>query len=337
MIRRAGVVVLIAVSVFGLAWSSAGAQEAIKVRLVQSAPALAFAPIYVANGRKLWAEAGLDADSKIVTGGPLAITALVNNEADFAFVVSGDPVISWAKGLPVLVVGALATSSTMSVAARKDWMQARGVTPQSPVKERVRALKGSRIGVATLAGGPAQYTRYILKSHDLDPEKDATLLPVGQAASRVAALRENRIDLFLGASPDIEISEAEGFGATYLVLAKEVPAFQNFLDLVVVTTKEYAEKNGEAVRRVVRTIARANGLLQTDLAGTTAVLKQAFPKISPQVMDRAVANSTAAFNNSAAMSEPLWKNTIEVLLTTGMINRAPPTADGTLWTNKFLK
>jgi NitT/TauT family transport system substrate-binding protein len=216
-------------------------------------------------------------------------------------------------------------------------MQSKGLTPQSPLKERVLALKGARIGVATVGGGPAQYGRYLLRSHGLDPEKDAIFLPVGQAATRIAALREKQVDVFIGGAPDAEVTEAEGYGVLYISLAKDVPVFQDFVDIVLTTTNDFAEKNPEAVRRVARTIARANNLLQTDPKAATSALKQAFPKVDPAVMDQAVANVRLAFRRDALMNESMWKNTVEVLHASGMLKSQPSAAEGVLWTNKFLR
>jgi NitT/TauT family transport system substrate-binding protein len=330
-----GTSVLLANSFGRRSW--AATQEQLKVRLVQAAPALSFASVYIANVRKFWQDEGLDVTSRLVKGGALGITALVNDETDFACVAAGDPLIAAEKGLPILSVAGIATSLTMSMAAHKDWMLSKGLTPQSPIKERVLALRGARIGVATVGGGPAQYGRYLLRSHGLDPEKDAVFLPVGQAGTRIAALREKQVDVFIGGAPDAEITEAEGYGALYISLAKDVPVFQDFVDIVVTTTNDFAEKNPEAVRRVARTIGRANNLLQSDPKAATSALKQAFPKVDPAVMDKAVANVRLAFRRDALMNESMWKNTVEVLHASGMLKSRPSVAEGVLWTNKFLK
>ena len=78
---------------------SAVAQAAMSpIKGVYSAPGLSFAGIDIAGGMGLWAKHGLMADVKRVQGGPLAMVALTNNEAQFAGVASTDPIIGWGKG-----------------------------------------------------------------------------------------------------------------------------------------------------------------------------------------------------------------------------------------------
>ena len=77
-----------------------------RVRGVFSAPGFTYSGLYVVNRRRLWAKNGLDLDLKLVQGGPLAMVALTNQEADFICVATSDPMIGWDKGLKTLVVAA---------------------------------------------------------------------------------------------------------------------------------------------------------------------------------------------------------------------------------------
>lgn len=312
-------------------------KDVIKLKIVQSSPGLSFAPVYLANARNLWGEEGLDVEWSLVQNGAVATTAVINDEAQFMATASSDPIAGSEKNLSLFGVAGITTSLTMSVGARKDWMQGKGVTAQSPLKDRVTALKGSRVGVSSVAGAPTQFGKYLIKSQGLNPESDVDFLVVGGGASRIAALRQNQVDTFIGGTPDAEVAEFEGFGAVFINMAKDFPIFQNFIYEVLTGTKDYAEKNPEAVRRAARAIARANNLIQSDLAGSIASLRQSMPEINPQVVELAMNNAQKAFGKDALMTEAMWKNAIDVLVDGGTVKRAPKSAEGELWTNKFLK
>ena len=160
---------------------------------------------------------------KQVQGGPLAMVALTNREAQFAGVASTDPVIGWDKGIKTLAISAFTGSLDMQITARNDWMSRVGISPKSPLEESLKAFKGARVGSSTIAGGPAQYTRYLARTVGLDPERDMKIVAVGFGAARMAALRTNQVDLTVGSAPESDQVELEGFGSLYLDCANEVP------------------------------------------------------------------------------------------------------------------
>ena len=311
-------------------------QSPTKVTLVQAGPALAFTGIFVANRRKLWAKENLDVTVKQVTGGPLALTALVAGESEFATLASSDVAIAAERNLPVISVASVTTALVLGVGAGTKWMQAKGLTPQSPVEAKVKALKGTRIGVATVGGGPAQYGRYLLQAYGLDPKTDATFLPVGQAATRLAALREDRTDVFIGAPPEAEIAEADGYGTLFINLATEVPLFRDYAFTVIITSKDFVAKNEDAVRRFVRTLATANRSIHTDFADATAALQEAHPSVAPKAVEIAMQRFKTGYPNGAAQTEAMWKNVMVSMRETGAIQRDISAADGGIWTNKYL-
>jgi NitT/TauT family transport system substrate-binding protein len=311
--------------------------EIAKVRLAQSAPGLVYAPIYIANVRELWADMGLEVEWQQVQGGQLALSALVSNDVQFMATASSDVVLGVERGLPLIGVAGITSALTLGVAARREWLESKGVSRASPIRERVLALKGAQIGAGTAGGGPVQYLKFMLQRYGLDPERDAEFLGVGQGAARVGAMRQGLVDLLIGGAPDAELAEAEGFAAMYINMATDDPFFEDLVFTVLSTTTEYAERNPEAVRRVVQAVGRANNLLRDDPAAAAAALKQAMPEIAPRVLDDALANIQAAYPRDAAMSESMWRNAAEVLSATGAIARQPAVTDGELWTNRYTR
>jgi len=66
------------------------------------------------------------------------------------------------------------------------------VPKQSPIKS-VRDLKGKKIGVASMASGGVAVARGLLAMKGLDPEKDAQIVVVGEAAQAAALLRSEQV------------------------------------------------------------------------------------------------------------------------------------------------
>ena len=315
---------------------NAGAQQAgaISVRGAYAAPGLSFAGIFLANRAGLWTKNGLNVDLKRLQGGPLSIAALTNHEVDFIGVASTDPLISWDKGIKTLAVGAFTSSLVAQFTARKDWLAKAGVSPSSSLEQKLRALKGARIGASTIGGGPAQYTRYLVRTVGLDPETDMKILAVGFGASRMAALRTNQVDVTIGDSPEADEIEMEGFGQLYINCA-EIPVFRDFPYTLLVVMADFAEKQPEAVRRIVHTIGQANDLFHTDLASAVDMLQKENSGMDPKAVARALDRDKNAYPRGAKMTAAMWKNNVDVAVTTKMIASHPSADEGVMWTNKF--
>jgi NitT/TauT family transport system substrate-binding protein len=315
----------------------AGAQPSTPpvVRGAYAAPGLSFAAIFLANRLDLWAKHGLSAQLKQVQGDPLSMVALTNREADFAGTASTAPIVGWSRDIKTLSVGAFTGSLVAQYTARKDWLSREGVSPTSTLADKLKAFRGARIGVATIGGGPAQYTRYLLRTAGLDPEQDVKILAVGFGAARMAALRTNQVDVTFGDSPEADQVELEGFGELYINCAQEVPIFKVFPYTVALVTPEFANEQPDMVRRIVQTLGEANDLFATDFGKVVDVLKQQFASVPPQAIERSLERDRSSYPRGCRVTPAMWENNIKVTLETKMISKPLPAQEGTLWTNKF--
>jgi NitT/TauT family transport system substrate-binding protein len=311
------------------------AQARTSGRGVCSAPGLSFSAIYVAKQRDLWSANAVDYSLKLVQGGPLAMTALTAGEADFACVAANDPLIAWDKGIKTMIVAAFTTAVAMQMAARSDWMSKMGLTAASSADDKVKALKAARIGVSTIGGGPAQYIRYLATLNGMD-ERELKLLPVGFGAARVAALRENQVDVIVGSAPDADEVALQGIGEFYLSFATDIPAFREMPYTVVVVTPDLALKQPAAVRAIARTIGQANDFIQSNFNDALAILKGEFPKIDGRAIERSMERDRASYPRGGLMTNAMWENAIQMAKSMRTVKTTPPAGEGEFWTNKFL-
>jgi ABC-type nitrate/sulfonate/bicarbonate transport system substrate-binding protein len=306
------------------------------VKGAYAAPGLSFAAIFLADRLGLWAKNGISTQLKQVQGDPLSMVALTNHEADFAGTASTAPIIGWSKDIKTLSIGAFTGSLVAQYTARKDWLSRVGVSPTAALVDKLRAFKGARIGVATIGGGPAQYTRYLLRTAGLDPEQDAKILAVGFGAARMAALRTNQVDVTFGDSPEADQVELEGFGELFLNCAQEVPIFKEFPYTVALVTPEFANKQPDTVRHIAQTLGQANDLFRTNFGQAVDVLKQQFASVPPKAIERSLERDRGSYPQACRMTTAMWEHNVKVTLETKMISAPLPTQEGTLWTNRFV-
>ena len=312
------------------------AQAKVSIKGVYSAPGLSFAAIFLADKTGLWAKNGLEAEVKQVQGGPLAMVALTNREAQFAGVASTDPVIGWDKGIKTLAISAFTGSLDMQITARNDWLSRVGTSPKSPLEEKLKSFKGARIGSSTIGGGPAQYTRYLARTVGLDPERDIKILAVGFGAARMAALRTNQVDVTVGSAPESDQVELEGFGSLYVDCTNEVPIFREFPYTIAVVTPQLANDQPDVVRRIAQTLGQANDLFHTKFGEAVDILKQQSPNIPAKAIENALQRARNSYPRGGRMTPAMWENNIKVSVDLKLISTSVPTKEGELWTNKFL-
>jgi NitT/TauT family transport system substrate-binding protein len=319
-----------------LGGAAAQSVEKVSVKGVYSSPGLSFAALFLADRAGLWAKNGIEAEVKQVQGGPLAMVALTNREAQFAGVASTDPVIGWDKGIKTLAVFAFTGSLDMQMTAHKDWLARVGVSRSSPLEARIKALKGARIGASTIGGGPAQYTRYLARSVGLDPDRDLQILAVGFGAARMAALRTKQVDLTVGSAPEADQVELEGFGALLVDCTNDVPLFREFPYTLALVTPQLANEKPELVSRIAQTLGQANDMFHTRFGEAVDILKQFSPNIPGKAIESALERAKDSYPRGGRMTAAMWENNMKVSTELKMISRALPTREGELWTNRFL-
>jgi NitT/TauT family transport system substrate-binding protein len=306
------------------------------VKGVHSAPGLTFAAIFLANRLGLWAKNGITTELKQTQGGPLSLVALTNREANFAGVSNPDPVIAWGKGIKTLSVAALTGSLPIQFTAHKGWMSRVGLSASSPLADKLKAFKGARIGASTIGGAPALFTRYLTRTVGLDPERDMRIVAVGFGAARLASLRTNQVDVTVGAAPEADQVELEGFGALFIDCAQEVSLFREFPFSVALTTPEYANERPDLVRGIAQALGQANDLFATNFGQVVDVLKEQFPTVPPKALERALERDREIYPKGCRMSVAMWENVSKVAVELKMLPAALPTKEGEVWTNRFL-
>lgn len=308
----------------------------VAIKGVYSSPGLSFAAIFLADKAGIWARNGLEAEVKQVQGGPLAMVALTNREAQLAGVASTDPVIGWEKGIKTLSIAAFTGALDMQFTARNDWMAKVGVSPKSALADKLKLFKGARIGASTIAGGPAQYTRYLARTAGLDPERDLVIVAVGFGAARMAALRTGQVDITVGSAPEADQVALEGFGSLYLDCAGEVPIFREFPYTVALVSPQYANDQPDIVRRIAQSLGQANDMFHANFGAAVDVLKKLNASIPPKAIEQALERARTSYPAGGRMTTTMWENNIKVALETKMISSTMPSREGELWTNKYL-
>jgi NitT/TauT family transport system substrate-binding protein len=116
----------------------------------------------------------------------------------------------------------------------------------------IRDLKGKKLAVSGFGGASHQRMLIILRSAGLDPQKDVSILSVGDAGLRMDQLRLGVIDATVLTAPHCFVAERAGFKS--LGSSKDavpLPA------IGIVTLERKIKEKPEQVKKVLRTVLKS--------------------------------------------------------------------------------
>ena len=194
-------------------------------------------PIHVAIAKGFFKDQGLTLEPIFVRGGPIAITALISGNVDFASVGGAQaPIRSNARGLDLHIIASLSNYTNYTLLGSKE-------------AKNIEDLRGKTIGV-TGAGSFSDFAiRIYLKRNNLDPDKDATLRAIGPTALRAIALERGLISAAPFSAED-----------TIRLLDKGFPMIVNLNEAlripqsVFVTRGEMLQKYPETTKRFLKAV-----------------------------------------------------------------------------------
>jgi ABC-type nitrate/sulfonate/bicarbonate transport system substrate-binding protein len=264
--------VLVGLLVGALAAPAPGAE---KIKITVPSPSTTFAPLYHARAAGYFAEEGLDVEIVVVPGAG-SVQALFARDSHFALAPGTYQLMTYERGQRLVSVMSILTRLSLNIVMHKDVARERGITEQSALAEKVRALKGLKLsGFATGSFGYQVIVYYLLKA-GLDPQKDVQIVSLGTAPVLLVALEKRQIDGFVMGTPLPEAAAARGLGVMIVDNSSgEDPDFAEFMMDVLTTLPETVKQRPELIRKVVRALLRANAWLLDHPA------EQALPAMKP--------------------------------------------------------
>ncbi len=131
-------------------------------------------------------------------------------------------------------------------------------------------LKGKKVGVSSIGSVSDIATRVALRKLGLDPEKDVTILAVGSATNRLAALQAGSIQAGLSFPPESLVMEARGYHALIDLATSKAP-WSNASDIM---KRSFVNGNRDVVQRYVDSIVEAIARARKDKPLAMDVLKK---------------------------------------------------------------
>jgi len=224
-------------------------------------------PIWASKDLGLFEKHGLNAELVMIPGGARAMQALVSGSTHFAQGSATAPISVHLQGGDVAIIATALNKFPFSLVAQKEI-----VKPAD--------LVGKKIGIVNFGGSNELAVALALKEWNI-PRQAVTLLPSGEAATRLIALSTKALDATVLSPP--YTAEAVRMGMNILAHMSDMKAA--FPQTVITVRRSFLEKNRETVKRFVRAYSEAIYVFITDKERAIAVYTKRLKQKNPQVLD----------------------------------------------------
>lgn len=258
-----------------LAASVAHATETLKV--VLSSTSFAWLPLYVADGAGFFKQQGIDVEIVNVKDGAVVVTAILRGDADIAGVGGNSVFASRAAGQPVRLLSPMNTEYTSTIFGRKDVFAKLGITATSTLEQKIQSLKGLKIGVISFNGGQHTMLRFLFAKYanGADVDKVAEIVPIGDAANTLAAMRRGSIDVSAFSPPVAEKAVADGYGVILVdTIGGDVPETRGMVFTAMAVTETALRDRSKKLAAFVRALNAADLLIQKDIVAAGAAARK---------------------------------------------------------------
>jgi NitT/TauT family transport system substrate-binding protein len=265
---------------------SASAQSG-KIIINQSAQSLSAAAVYLANDEGYFKDEGLEAEFVVTGSGLKSIVPLISGSTQFCACVFSHVINAVATGAGnVKMIASVTNGYSQKLVLSRDIATKAGITDAMPLKDRIQALKGLKIGISEPNSAADQVARLILREGGLDPDRDTTLISLG-VPNLIAALHNHQIDAFVVTAPHPELAVQQGDAVTLVDLAKDkIGSLSDATYIGVAADADYLKANHEVAGKVVKALGRAEAFMQLHPDEAKAVLKdKEFPQMDQSVFD----------------------------------------------------
>ena len=295
--------------------TTSGSSKLTPIKMLIPANAPNFSPVFVAQKAGIFKKHGLSVTVAALSSGSSASAALLSGSAQFDTGVASDVLLANSKGADLLAIASVNNAITLDIEVNKTWASAHNITASEPLSQRLRGLKGAKIGITGKGSITDLALQHMLSTAGLKTGSDYDEVALGSEVSRLTALTHNEIQATMFDPAAAALTTQRGVG---LQAAKgtDFPLLAKSAFTQVFTTASYAKSNPAIARGVAASIAEANNLIDNSPSRALPYLQDKF-KTYKSVL--AAVLPGYAFTKDARMSAANWTTMAQVLSAGGKL------------------
>jgi NitT/TauT family transport system substrate-binding protein len=267
------------------------AQTPEKVLITHSSESISITPLIYGIDKGFYRREGIDLQFRVLRG-ELAVSSIVGGkDVDYMY-GAGTAITAAVRGLPLKVLS-------------HDFRSLLFYLIGNPRIQSGQDLKGKKVAVASLSGTGALATRASLRALVVDPEKDVTLIVIGAASVRMAAMEAGSVEAAIMPVPwNIRLKQK---GFKELIFTGKVLS-QPLTGLA--TSRERIEKNPEQIRKMLRGFLRSLKAVKEDKKDVVEFIGRKF-SLDPVSAEETHRIVLQALSEDGTVSDAVLKDLLE--------------------------
>ena len=252
----------------------ADSQTLDKMRLGYSGTGLNNYVLEMGRRSGIFRKNGLDLEVVYINSGSLLNQALIAGTFDVSFSQGSEAMLAKLRGADMRITAVIANHFNH-------------VYLTAPAITSIKQLKGKKVAVSRFGSGSHFQSNLALKEGGLDPDKDVTVLQIGNSAARMAAILSGTVDGTIMAADFVPRAKKEGFNVVADLAATNIE--YPFLSLHMMGN--YIERNPKMVKALIKGMSESIGVLQTDNNAAKAVVRSVLRTDDVETVDYATMRS----------------------------------------------
>jgi NitT/TauT family transport system substrate-binding protein len=321
----------------GLNPTAGRSQQETEVIFAIPALTLTFTAHFVAEDAGFFAKEGLKVSTRNLVG-VASPNAVLAGSADFTMGTGPVFLRAASQGQRFLAIANLVERPMVELVLRKDVADSLGITPQTPIADRAKALKGRTIGIQGVGSIIHAWERYVANLGGLDVENDVRIAPMDPPAM-LPALKNKAIDGYATSMPFTTQAVFDGTAIMLVSAVSDAPELLPFAYGLIYTRPETCQTKRDMCARMARAYAGAAKMIQDkpDEVFET-ILKKRFARMDVALLAAAWKVAQKAHAKDIRVTIPQLENSQKVSLDAKLLDPkdALKSYDG-LFTDEFVR
>jgi NitT/TauT family transport system substrate-binding protein len=307
---------LSAASGFAGAATIYGKPESPNLRVGIPLDATSYLPLYIA-AQSTWKDAGLNVQLLAFRGDSESSQALAGDSIDVS--------CGSLTGLVSLIAagqGAIGVYGGFNLAGFSWYAQ--------PSIKNWADVRGKAFGVSTFGSTTDALTRYVLRKHGIDAERDAHLLPVGNNVNQYQALKSNRTQVAMLSAPATWQAESDGYT---LLGTQQREIAPNWPEHIFAVKAKFLAANRNTVAAMLRGHVAALRFAKANRAAAAAIFVDRL-KYTPELAARSYEELMPSYDERGRLPERSMKVFWDIVMSNGDIKA--PMAESAILDRQFI-
>jgi NitT/TauT family transport system substrate-binding protein len=297
-----------------LAIRPAAAEDLQKVTIAFAGKGMSFLLQYIAIGGGFYKQEGLEPESVDVSSGTRQAAAVMGGSAEITQVGFAHTMHAVGRGGQLVGISTAFDAYPIALVLSNDAIKRLGITDAMSLDEKIKHVKGVRIGITSPGSSTDEFMRTIMLVRGMDPSRDVQLQPIGIGAPMVAATQAGSTDGFAFMSPFTNMAVSKGIGQIIAdPMTGELPEYRDVPYQVITTSRATLEAKRPLLLHVVRAMARAMKLAHEDKEAARKLVRPFFQDTPESEFNTAFDTYIKAVPTTPVVSQQQVVNTVKMV------------------------